>query len=98
MVKPCDGDVAGEVVTLTASSFGCTKMACSREAPCCNSCEAYIVMSSRERGRAVLEGFTCRGDDSAVCCDLPLGEPVRVTGKSLPGDAPRFRLESVCLP
>jgi hypothetical protein len=33
-----------------------------------------------------LRGFGCKGDDSAICCDAPIGKTVVATGRFEPGE------------
>ncbi|MBL8679332.1 MAG: hypothetical protein JNK05_09215 [Myxococcales bacterium] len=62
-------------------SAGCTEMGCPDRA-CCNGCFGYVYLASANRRGAeqssfafadpeVRDGpFSCRGDDSAICCNF----------------------------
>jgi hypothetical protein len=77
-----DGKVVTTYGTLSGVGRTCTEMACGAERPCCNACDG-VAAFSEEHPPLVLAGdpaFSCSGDDTGVCCGVPLGVEVGVTG------------------
>jgi hypothetical protein len=70
---------------------------------CCHSLHMNLVLDGRPDAVA-LPGFTCHGDDSALCCDVPAnGQVVNVRGKVQKAPASsglKFQLAnaSFCIP
>jgi hypothetical protein len=70
---------------------------------CCHSLHMNLVLDGRPDAVA-LPGFTCHGDDSALCCDVPAnGQVVNVRGKIQKAPAStglKFQLAnaSFCIP
>lgn len=81
--------------------MGCSELDCGENA-CCNYCSAELYFAT-EPGRydtgIALDGMQCTGDDTGVCCELPVGKPITVTGL-LKNDLGRTRLvvSSTCTP
>jgi hypothetical protein len=92
--------VEGPLALTPASPPGAAKCA---PGECCHALHMNVVLDGRPDAVA-LPGFTCRGDDSAMCCDVPAnGQVVNVRGKvqkAPPGSGLKFQLAnaSFCTP
>jgi hypothetical protein len=52
--------------------------------PCCNHVGREMLVGQKTGKAITIEGIACAGDESRVCCDLPVsGQTVVVTGKLL---------------
>lgn len=91
--KKLKGKKVTVIGPLNTSSRSCTAMACDQE--CCNTCASTLILGSGEPdGKTAFhlregassesgatDGFTCKGDESVVCCKYPVtGQEVIVTG------------------
>ncbi len=80
--------------TLAHGPMGCTEMECAED-QCCNTCWAdvqFVIPRSGQDGGIALDGVSCTGDDTGVCCSVPLGKALTVVGV-LKNDQGRTRLE-----
>jgi len=92
-------------------SGGCTEMACQDTAAgrfCCNHCRGAVMLTGQANSalRHLVLGadedpaFTCRGDDSGLCCGtaIPAGDVV-VSGtlRLIAGGGGRYRIEAPTL-
>lgn len=80
------GDFVGKMIALTGSArLGfpiCTQLACSPEAPCCNSCGAGIEMDTGA-GTLEVSGLGCGGNNCDVMsnCDYDMGDEFVAWGR-----------------
>jgi hypothetical protein len=90
-----------------SAAGGCTEMACP-DGACCNHCRGTIALtgdaasSLRQLSLGLAEdpAFTCRGDDSGLCCGsaVPAGDViVRGVLRPIEGSGGAWRIESPTL-
>jgi hypothetical protein len=70
----------------------CTEMACSADDPCCNACNAAMVIDQLE-----IQGLGCGGDSCKLECNAPDGANVQLWGTiTWDGYGPRFEKQDLC--
>jgi hypothetical protein len=83
MSAAIDGLVVDVIATATLSAAACTRIACSPEAPCCNTCTADILLDDALPLAAGVcaTRVGCTGDECNLVCSPPvLGFPQTFRG------------------
>jgi hypothetical protein len=59
---------------------------------CCNRANAPVVVNVADGVALVVDGYSCVGDESRLCCNVPVqGQRVIATGKLTPADGVIFK-------
>ena len=94
-----DGQIVTIVATATRTPYVCTMNPCSKKDPCCNTCEATILLDGLvELGADPCFGATagCAGTNCAqVCVPALIGVEERFRGRLRDGMPPRLELYEV---
>ena len=71
----------------------------SPPAKCGDACDGGMFLVDGD-ARLPLDGVTCEGDDSGVCCPFALGRPIQVTGVvvNLESKGKRLLVDRACRP